>query len=457
MSINQTCLESEIQTAVDNLTTSCSAEVFLETALAADNASVNRKFSVALGCQLPDLNTASIPQGTIVYVEELGVPVVATNTSWKGLDGRLYRKDVTLCELYAWGCNISGKLGINCITNVSSPVQEITSSDNWTCVVNRFSTSIGIKTDGSVWAWGCNQFGRLGTNDIIDTSSPVQEITSSSWIEIGGGSTVTGAIKADGTLWGWGCSNCGTIGNNFGGAAACYSSPVQEITSSTNWCKVSNGLWHAAFIKSDGTLWGTGSNTNGPLGIGVNFGNYSSPTQEISSSTNWSAVASGIAFTAAVKSDGTLWSMGCNSEGVLADGTLTCRSSPVQETSSSTNWGSISSYSNHTHAIKTDGTLWGTGNGSCGRLGIGSSLFSYVSYIQEASTSTNWCNVSAGFQHSMGIKTDGTLWGWGRNICGAILQNSLSNFASPVRENTSAGNWGFVSAGTCSSSGIKVT
>jgi len=104
-------------------------------------------------------------------------------------------------------------------------------------------------------------------------------------------------------------------------------------------------------LRSDGTLWGWGKNNFGQLGDGTTT-DRSTPTQEATGATNWTAITVGGYHSMALKSDGTLWGLGRNSHGQLGDGTTTDRSTPTQEATGATNWTAISAGWVHTHAIK---------------------------------------------------------------------------------------------------------
>ena len=222
-----------------------------------------------------------------------------------------------------------------------------------------------IKTDGTLWVWGQNSRGVLGTNNATGFSSPVQTISGgANWAQVCAGYESIAAIKTDGTLWNWGLGFSGALGNL---AVNDLSSPVQTISGGTNWKQVSVGRSNKAAIKTDGTLWGWGRGDT--LGNGdSNFNNQSSPVQTISGGTNWKQVASagGSYMTAAIKTDGTLWLWGSNFDGTLGNNcswpALASVSSPVQTVSGGTNWKCVSvtsAVSNCTAvaAIKTDGTL----------------------------------------------------------------------------------------------------
>ena len=402
MSVCQSTFETRTQAQVDSLTTSCSAECFLEVAIAADNVNTNRKISVVLGCQLPDLYTASIPTGTMIYVDELGVPVVATaNNTWKGLDGRTYRNDTPYRELWAWGNGNSGRLGIGNTTNYSSPVQEFCSDTTWCMVSGGCLNSAGLKTDGTAWVWGYNFYGQIGNNSTASSTSPKQEAKlATDWCVISNsGCLHTVAVKTSGQLWGWGYNANKQLGD---GTTTSRRTPVQEATSATDWCTVSAGSLHTVAVKTTGTLYGWGLNGGGQAGDGTAVA-PSTPVQDISGSTSWCMASAGHLHSVGIKTDGTVWGWGTNDFYNVGDATTVNRSSPVQEITSSTTWCTVNAGRVYSGGIKTDGTLWSWGWGSCGRLGVGTTS-NHSSPVQEISSSTQWCEISNGYAHTVALK-----------------------------------------------------
>ena len=345
--------------------------------------------------------------------------------------------------LWTWGQNTSGQLGDNTTTNRSSPVQTIASGTNWKSVAAGYYHTAAIKTDGTLWTWGQNNYGGLGDNTRVNKSSPVQTIAAgTNWKSVAAGQTHTAAIKTDGTLWLWGQNTYfGALGDN---TTTNRSSPVQTISSGTNWKSVAAGRIHTVAIKTDGTLWTWGYNGYGVLGDNTAV-NRSSPVQTIASGTNWKSVAAGYFHTAAIKTDGTLWTWGYNAYGELGDNTTTNRSSPVQTVSWGTNWKSVAAGSNHTAAIKTDGTLWTWGYNGYGALGDNTTV-TKSSPVQTVSWGTNWKSVAAGQYHTVAIKTDGTLWLWGWNNYGQLGDNTTTNRSSPVQTISSGTNWKSIAA-----------
>ena len=270
--------------------------------------------------------------------------------------------------LWVWGgYNSFGQLGLGDTNPYSSPAQ-VGALTTWESVASGGYSTMAIKTDGTLWGWGNDSYGQLGLGTQVQAySSPVQVGSLTNWKTVGCGilSLHTLAIKTDGTLWAWGKDNYGQLGQ---GNTTNYSSPVQ-VGALTNWASVAAGQFHTAAIKTDGTLWTWGGyNVFGQLGQG-NTTNYSSPVQ-VGALTNWASVTCGRFHTAAIKTDGTLWAWGYNNDGELGLGNTTNYSSPVQ-VGALTNWASVAGGQSHTTAIKTDGTLWAWGNDSYGQLGQG--------------------------------------------------------------------------------------
>jgi alpha-tubulin suppressor-like RCC1 family protein len=266
-------------------------------------------------------------------------------------------------KLYSWGANNYGQIGNGLTVNASVPTQEITGGTTWKQVACGFGFTAAIKTDGTLWAWGSNANGQLGDNTVVPKSSPVQTMAGGAWKQVACGQAHMAAIKTDGTLWLWGYNGSGCLGDN---TVVSKSSAVQTITGGTTWKQVSCSGTYTAAVKTDGTLWLWGPNFTGNLGTNTTVGT-SSPVQTITGGTTWKQVScnsgNGYYFdirgsTAAVKTDGTLWMWGSNAYGQLGDNTIITRSSPVQTVSGGTNWHKVSNGSSTTAAIKQDGTLW---------------------------------------------------------------------------------------------------
>lgn len=356
-------------------------------------------------------------------------------------------------SLWLWGYNTYGQLADNTTTHKSSPVQTVSGGTSWKQVTQSYWSTAAIKTDGSLWVWGRNHTGQLGTNNTTNTSSPVQTIAAgTNWKQVVGGRVHIAAIKTDGTLWTWGSGAIGQLGNN---ATTSRSSPAQTVSGGTNWKLVSACGYQTGAIKTDGTLWGWGINYQGNLGNN-NTTWMSSPVQTISAGTDWKLISCGHYHTGAIKTDGTLWMWGTNSLGALGDNTVTHRSSPVQTVAAGSNWKLIACGFYHTVAIKTDGTLWSWGKNNYGQVGDNTTT-NTSSPVQTVAGGTNWKQVSQVSESTiMAIKTDGTLWSWGRNDYGQLARNNLTFQSSPVQTIAGGSNWKQVTTGNSYLTGAAI-
>ena len=322
-------------------------------------------------------------------------------------------------SLWSWGNNGSRQLGIGNVPDTNRPVRVGVSND-WVKISAGAAHSMALKTDGTLWAWGNNGFGRLGLGTASGLyNSPQQVGTETNWVKIDAGNLSSMALKSDGTLWGWG-SNGGILGD---GTNAQRNAPVQ-IGTDTDWAEVSLGVSHTLALKTNGTLWGWGAGGVGQLG-GATPGNT---PQQIGVQSDWATVNAGNENSMAIKTTGTLWGWGWNTNGELGLGNSFQTNIPTQ-VGITNNWQQISYNNIHTHGLKQDGTLWSWGenqNGSFGTGGTGSSNIPV-----QVGTATNWTKVSAGLRFGAGIKSDKTLWTWGINDMGQLGNGTLVDSFSP--------------------------
>jgi alpha-tubulin suppressor-like RCC1 family protein len=325
--------------------------------------------------------------------------------------------------LWGWGRNNNGQLGLGDTTQRTSPVQ-VGSDTNWQSVSAGGSHSLAIKTDGTLWAWGLNSSGQLGLGDTTQRTSPVQVGSATDWQSVSAGGSHSLAIKTDGTLWAWGSNGSGRLGR----ASIQLDSKLSDnLFSNISYVSLSR---HALVIKNDGSLWGWGRNVERQIGIGDTVSQYAEKIVKISQETDWQSVSAGGSHSLAIKTDGTLWAWGLNTNGQLGDGTTTQRTSPVQ-IGLATDWQSVSAGGSHTLAIKADGSLWAWGSNANGRTGLVTTTGN-TAIPTRVGTDSDWQSVSAGGSHSLAIKTDGTLWAWGDNIYGQLGDGTTFSRSSPV-------------------------
>jgi alpha-tubulin suppressor-like RCC1 family protein len=301
--------------------------------------------------------------------------------------------------LWAWGINTDGQLGTGNTTSYNYPVQVGTGND-WLMVTAGYDMVHAIKTDFTLWGWGNNNNGKLGTGSYGVVYSPVQIGTANDWQSVAAGGSHSMAIKWDGTLWGWGDNFYGQVGIT---GAPNYTIP-QQVGTDNDWRMVSTGYGHTLAIKSNNTLWACGDNSFGQLGTGDNNNRYS--LTQIGAA-EWQTAEASYVSSHVIKTNGTIWSWGRNDLGRLGNGNITDSNVPVQEVTLATDWVSVSSGQTLVLARKNDGSLWSWGYGPNGD--------NYISTNTpvQAGTETNWTQVSVTWNHTLAIKTGNTAWAWG--------------------------------------------
>lgn len=298
----------------------------------------------------------------------------------------------TTNKLYGWGS--------------STALGYINEPYSWTMIASGTGHTAAIRSDGLLFTWGLNSVGQLGLTDTINRSSPVLvgnpnqgTVLSNSWTNVHAGSSTTVAIRSDGTLWAWGLGTTGELGY---GTAANRSSPVQ-IGSDTNWTNVTVGLSHTIATKTDKTAYAWGLNTNGQLGIN-NAISRSSPVQVTNALvTSWNQISAGTDHTLGVASTGLLYGWGKND--LNQTGTH-----PAAWTQIITVDGEPFSQQNASIGIRGDGTLWYWGSTFANQSPLGNQI-EYSSPVQVGTSS--WIAVGMNISGGVAVRADRTLWGWG--------------------------------------------
>lgn len=301
-----------------------------------------------------------------------------------------------------------------------------------------------LRSDNTLWSWGYNGSGELGLGDWDDRTLPTQ--VAGSWQNISAGAYSLLAVKTDNTLWATGLNWDGRLG--LGDE---IDRNVMTQVSGNNWYKVSTAIGygdHTLAVKTNGTLWAWGGNGYGQLGIGTRGGDQLTPVQ-VGSATNWAVVSAGYDRSFAIKTNGTLWSWGSNVNAALGQGNSDINAqynSPTQ-VGSETNWTKVSSAWPFTFALKSNGTLWVTGQNISYGLGVGSTdqFLIYDSFTQVGSD-TDWEDISCGYEHTTARKSNGTIYTWGYNLDGELGLGDTTNREFPTAVGFST-QWTNISSG----------
>jgi alpha-tubulin suppressor-like RCC1 family protein len=394
--------------------------------------------SVANSAALP---SAAANKGRMIYLED--------TCGYRWSDGEMWTKDFTSVlepNLYGWGSNSSGGLGDNTTVSRSSPVSVVGGFTDWCQASAGGSHSLAVRANGSLWSWGSNANGRLGDNTVVSKSSPVSVVGGfTDWCQVSAGSVHSLGLRTNGTLWSWGCNTDGQLGDN---TIVSKSSPVSVVGGFTDWCQASAGNSHSLAVRCNGTLWAWGDHADGQLGDSERIViSRSSPVLVAGGFTDWCQASAGGSHSLGLRINGTLWAWGLNASGQLGINAGLNRSSPVSVVGGFTDWCQASAGFRHSLAVRQNGTLWAWGCNADGQLGDDTTV-SKSSPVSVVGGFTDWCQTSAGSSLSLAVRTNGTLWAWGRGLSGELGDNTTVAKSSPVSVVGGFTDWCQASAGS---------
>jgi len=258
--------------------------------------------------------------------------------------------------------------------------------------------SMALMADGTIWAWGTNGNGQLGDGTAKAKSFPTRVVEAvgedalTGVVGISAGNTHSLALLADGAVRAWGHNNTGQFGD---GTTESSAIPIQVRGPGGNGYLTDiisiaphSGQQFSLVLGEDGTAWTWGYNSNGVLGQNHSLISEFYPVQVKGPRgdnllTGLKAVASGTYHAMGLHHDGTVWSWGSNSNGQLGDGTKESKPFPVQVIAPEgvgalKNIVALSAGVYHSLALRQDGTVWAWGDNSRGQLGVGPIAFIYT-------------------------------------------------------------------------------
>lgn len=344
-------------------------------------------------------------------------------------------------KLYSWGQNNWGQLGDSSAIQRLAPVLVSNGSGTaaWTKIAVGEQFAIGMRANtgtattpptGTLWAWGLNTSGQLGLGDQVNRSVPTQIGKDSTWTGVWAGKSHVVALKLDGTLWAWGRNAEGQLGDL---TQLVRTAPVKvggtDKTNTATYTMASAGGTHTIALQKDGSLWTWGDNSSGQLG-NATVSTTPVPTPTKIGSQTYTSLSAGANHSMAIASNNTLWGWGANDSGQLGNNSSGGNISTPSPISTYTDWTIVSAGGQHTLGVRKDGTLWAWGANSEGQLGDGSGI-DQISPTQVGLDNT-WTYISAGANHSAALKADNSLWTWGHNTEGELGNGKTTISAVPT-------------------------
>lgn len=306
--------------------------------------------------------------------------------------------------VWAWGDNLLGQLGDGTRGEMRAYPLPLDELKDVISIAAGVQFSVALKNDGTVWAWGDNEFGQLGDGSgYVNTVRPVQAADLTGIISIAAGNKHTVALKNDGSVWTWGNNSLGELGD---GTKVNRITPVR-LPDLNDVIAISSKFQHTLALKRDGTVWAWGNNSVGQLGDGTTTSKYA-PVQVIGIS-DVSAISAGDTFSAAIKKDGSVWIWGFDYEkyakkikdiegySELTPRLLHTDTIPI----------AIAAGYEHLLMLNKDGTIQTYGNNLFGERG-------------KLENFKNVTKIAGGKYNSFAIREDQSLWAWGYNEFGQL-------------------------------------
>ncbi|CAK0781577.1 RCC1 repeat-containing protein [Gammaproteobacteria bacterium] len=355
-------------------------------------------------------------QGTPTAVP--GLPPIQAMAGGAGYSLALARNGT----VWAWGSDVYGQLGNHHACGISpdgdegqsclSP-RQITGLEGVVAVAAGNSHSLALKQDGTLWAWGDNTFGQLGDGTTMNRETPVPVAGLPAIRAVSAGFGHSLALDRDGKVWAWGSNGYGQLGNDTTDDTA-HPKPVQ-VASLNGVVALAAGAQSSLILTQEGALWAWGDNDAGQLGLASATHRAIPGVMDLVSVTQ---LAAGWEHNLALASKGAVWAWGRNGYGQLGDGTNTNRSRPVRVAGLAPAT-AVAAGESFSLAIVAE-QVWAWGRNDSGQLGWGSA----DNYVQATPTLVPGLMgiraVAAGYNHSLALARNGTVWAWGNNFNGQL-------------------------------------
>ncbi len=337
-------------------------------------------------------------------------------------------------QVWSWGRNDQGQLGINSTTAKSTPVSILGNKKTFCQISGGVKYSLGLDKNNLVWGWGVNYRGNIGNNSMVSKRTPVSILgTRKTFCQIIATGYYSLGLDKNGSVWGWGSNYRGQLGIN---STASYSTPVSIHGIKKTFCQIGGLSYNYDYGSSSGIdytgqVWTWGYNDKGQLGINSTT-NKSTPVSILGAKKTFCQIVNGESrHYLAIDYKGQVWGWGYGAQGALGINSTTAKSTPVSILGNKKTFCQIDCGNLYSLAIDYMGQVWSWGYNQYGQLGINSTTAKStpVSILGNKKT---FCQINCGYYHSLAIDYKGQVWGWGNNTYGKLGDNSVVSKRTPV-------------------------
>ncbi len=329
--------------------------------------------------------------------------------------------------VWTYGQNTYGELGTGDNVNYDEPQQVIFPEGT---VIKQIAVGeyhvAALDTEGNIWTWGRNNFYQLGVSSTSESNTPIKVTGIPKATRITAGTNSVMAVTEDNRLVAWGQNAYGELGN---GQNVNKTTPV-IIEGVHDVLDVQGGKNHYLVLKTTGELFTTGSNLYGQLGQDIGERTRINTFNKIPSNLKYGSIAAGQTSNVAITIDGVAYVWGQNTFGNLGTGEKNNVFVPTQVPGLT---GIVEADVGKTHTILRDYNedIYLAGTNANGQLGNGTSNnnFTFAKNLKIEDV----LRVSAGYTYTAVMKKDGTVWAWGDYNHGNRVLNSRTNSKIPVQ------------------------
>lgn len=332
--------------------------------------------------------------------------------------------------LWTWGDNYFGQLGNGFQGSSAYKLRPVKTTLEDSVKFSKISAggdvNFAIDEEGNIWAWGYNLDGLIGIGGKENVLRPTQITRGTKFIQVDSGGYYVLAIDEFGNIWGWGRNSDGQIGN---GTMETILNPT-KITENTKFVKISAGSNHSLAIDENGKLWSWGGNSYGQLGDGSQSNKYI-PTQ-VMTEHKFKDISAGKNTKSSVFIDenGELWACGYNYYGELGDGTKETITTPKKiQIEDGQKIEKACLVHKTCLLIDTNGELWACGDD----VNLGDGTYQGKVIPTKIKSGINFKEISIRDSHRLALDDKGNLWDWGTNTAGQLGNGTMNSVNVPQK------------------------
>lgn len=335
----------------------------------------------------------------------------------------------TVGQLWTWGNNQMAQLGTGAVPTTSRPTPKaVDALDKTRDAAFGAEHGLALLSNGSVRAWGNNDYGQLGTGNQDRSTTPKSVPGLTNVIDVAAGNYHSMALRSDGKVWTWGYNRSGELGRE---KQEDQLEPGQVNISGV--VAIAAGDGHSLALDSQGKVWGWGTNRNGQAVPAADADAVVTRPVQIEGLPKAIAIAAGSGFSMALLEDGTIRTWGTNNSGQLGNGAADPDAKYVEKMI----LGRLSAGTGSGGGGKTGATRLATRASKPGgikmlELGL---VAVNTTGIVSVSGLTGAVAIDAGGAHAVALRRDSTAWSWGNNYWGALGSGDRAFRRGPGRVN----------------------